>query len=322
MGDGPDGDGEGLGALKASAAGTSAAGLQGVPAGWFAELSEMWPGQALALEAREVLHQARSEYQDVLVFRNPAFGKVLCLDGVIQVTERDEHAYQEMITHLPVCSLPTAAKRALVIGGGDGGVLRELSRHASLETIEIAELDAMVPEVSKRFFPQLAVGFADPRVTVHITDGFKFLREAEEGAYDVIVVDSSDPVGPAAVLFERPFFELMARAVRPGGVICTQAESLWLHLDIIKELAAMCKDVFRGGSVAYGYTTIPTYPSGQIGFMLCSKPGGEPVDFREPRQPPPAAGALPPLKYYNADIHRAAFVLPQFAVEAIGGALS
>jgi spermidine synthase len=215
-----------------------------------------------------------------------------------------------------------------VVGGGDGGVLRELSRHASLEEIHIAEIDGMVIDVSKKHFPGMAVGFADPRVSVHVCDGIKFVQEAAEGTYDLIVVDSSDPVGPAEVLFQRPFFEYMHRALKPGGVVCTQAESLWYHMDIIKSLAAMCREVFAGGSVQYAYTTIPTYPSGQIGFMVCAKAGAEgaaPLAPREPRQAPPgepAGAGYPPLRYYNSEVHRAAFTLPTFARDALAGSLS
>ena len=187
-----------------------------------------------------------------------------------------------MITHLPVCALPHTPKKALVVGGGDGGVLRELSRYESLEEIHIAEIDGMVIDVSKKYFPKMAVGFSDPRVSVHVCDGIKFVQDAEENTYDVIVVDSSDPVGPAEVLFQEPFFQYMHRAPKPGGIVCTQAESQWYHLEIIKSLAAMCKKVFVGGTVQYAYTTIPTYPSGQIGFMVCTKAGGEGGD-NDPR---------------------------------------
>jgi spermidine synthase len=223
--------------------------------------------------------------------------------------------------------LQTAPKKALVVGGGDGGVLRELSRHSSFEEIHIAEIDGMVIEVSKKHFPQMAVGFSDPRVSVHVCDGIKFVQDAPENTYDVIIVDSSDPVGPAEVLFQRPFFEYMHRALKPGGVVCTQAESLWYHIEIIKSLAAMCKDVFVGGTVQYAFTTIPTYPSGQIGFMICSKadPGAEPLDPRTPRQPAPGCPegrGYTKLRYYNSDVHRAAFTLPTFAREALADSLS
>lgn len=166
--------------------------------------------------------------------------------GVIQCTDRDEFSYQEMIAHLPLCSLDAPPKKVLVVGGGDGGVLREVTRHESVEAVDLAEIDGMVVDVSKKHFPKMAVGFQDPRVSVHICDGIDFVKKAPPGSYDAIIVDSSDPVGPAEVLFQRPFFEAMHAALRPGGVVCTQAESLWLHLPIIKSLAEMCSSVFAG----------------------------------------------------------------------------
>ncbi|GMH33086.1 hypothetical protein BSKO_00920 [Bryopsis sp. KO-2023] len=302
------------------AAGSFDQGYNAVKDGWFTELGVMWPGQGLSLKVKEILYRGKSNFQDVAVFESESNGTVLVLDGVIQCTDKDEFSYQEMIVHLPLCSLETAARRVLVVGGGDGGVLREIAKHSSVEKIDIAEIDEKVVSVSKEFFPKMAVGFSDPRVSLRICDGIDFVKNAEEGSYDVIIVDSSDPVGPAEVLFERPFFEAMHRALRPGGVACTQAESVWLHMDIIKELASMCKDVFRGGSISYGYTTIPTYPSGQIGFMTCFKAeeGKGPVNPSQPKQPPPQG----PLRYYNSAIHTAAFVLPEFASQALAGSLS
>jgi len=307
------------------APGTFEAGVSAAKEGWFTELSTMWPGQGLSLEIEEVLYKGKSEFQDIVVFKSKAFGKVLVLDGVIQTTDRDEFSYQEMIAHLPLCALKNEPKKVLVVGGGDGGVLRELARHSTLEVIHQAELDEEVAKVSKKFLPQLAVGYDDPRVETSFTDGIKFAQDAPEGTYDAIIVDSSDPVGPAAVLFEKPFFTYMHRALKPGGIIATQGESLWLHLPTIEELAKMCHSVFEGGDVKYGYTTIPTYPSGQIGFMVCSKKleDGSKVDVTLPKRSPPAgSNGLPPLRYYNEEIHKAAFVLPSFARDALASSCS
>mmetsp|Transcript_473 Transcript_473/g.1160 ORF Transcript_473/g.1160 Transcript_473/m.1160 type:complete len:309 (-) Transcript_473:41-967(-) len=301
--------------------------VKGIKDGWFTELSPMWPGMGMSLKVEEVLFTGRSQFQDVCVFRSATFGNVLLLDGVIQATERDEFSYQEMITHLPLCALKTPAKKVLIVGGGDGGVLREMARYKSIEEIHMAEIDGMVPEVSKKYFPKMAVGFNDPRCQVHICDGIEFVRNAQESSYDAIIVDSSDPVGPAEVLFEKPFFEALHRAVRPGGIVCTQAESIWLHLDIIKSLAGMCASVFEGGSVSYAHTTIPTYPSGQIGMMLCVKaePGHELMDPRQPRQqvpPCPDSVETPALRYYTPDVHRSAFSMPKFAADALESSLT
>jgi spermidine synthase len=292
-------------------------GLSTVIPGWFSEISPMWPGEAHSLKVEKILFQGKSDYQDVMVFQSATYGKVLVLDGVIQLTERDECAYQEMITHLPLCSIPNP-KKVLVIGGGDGGVLREVSRHSSVEKIDICEIDKMVVDVSKQFFPEIAVGFEDPRVTLNIGDGVAFLKAAPEGTYDAVIVDSSDPIGPAQELFEKPFFESVAKALRPGGVVCTQAESIWLHMHIIEDIVANCRQVFKG-SVDYAWTTVPTYPSGMIGFMLCSTEGPS-VDFKHPVNPideNDSHQAGRPLKFYNSEIHSAAFCLPTFAKRAI-----
>ncbi|KAH7660140.1 Spermidine/spermine synthase eukaryotes protein [Dioscorea alata] len=286
--------------------------------GWFSEMSPMWPGEAHSLKVEHILFQGKSLYQNVMVFQSSTYGKVLVLDGVIQVTERDECAYQEMITHLPLCSIPSP-KKVLVIGGGDGGVLREVSRYSSVEVIDICEIDAMVVDVSKKFFPKLAIGFEDPRVSLHIGDGVAFLKNAPEGTYDAVIVDSSDPIGPAQELFEKPFFESVARALRPGGVVCTQAESIWLHMHIIEDIVSVCRQIFKG-SVNYAWTTVPTYPSGVIGFMLCSTKGPA-VDFMHPVNQIDENDSFNktkgPLKFYNPEIHSAAFCLPSFAKRII-----
>ncbi|CAL9766283.1 unnamed protein product [Musa acuminata subsp. burmannicoides] len=299
--------------------GKPADGVSSVIPGWFSEISPLWPGEAHSLKVEKVLFQGKSDYQNVMVFQSSTYGRVLVLDGVIQVTERDECAYQEMITHLPLCSIPNP-KKVLVIGGGDGGVLREVSRYSSVEQIDICEIDKMVVDVSKQFFPHLVVGYEDPRVTLHIGDGVAFIKGVPEGTYDAVIVDSSDPIGPAQELFEKPFFESIAKVLRPGGVLCTQAESIWLHMQLIEGILSACRQVFKG-SVNYAWTTVPTYPSGVIGFMLCSTEG-PPVDFQHPvchiDEDEVSKKSKGPLKFYNSEIHSAAFCLPSFAKRIIG----
>jgi len=275
--------------------------------GWFSELGQMWPGQALSLKVDEVLYHEKSDFQDILVFKSSNYGNVLVLDGAIQVTERDEHAYQEMAAHLVLCAHP-CPKKVVVIGGGDGGVLREIAKHSTVEEIIICEIDKQVPEVSKKYLPGLAKGFDDPRVTVRIGDGVKYLEE-QKAQFDIIIVDSSDPIGPAEMLFEKPFYTSMRNALREGGIALTQAECLWLHLDMIKRLVEQSKDLYK--NVSYAYTTVPTYPSGQIGFCICSLRDQSP---NEPVRTLPADQ----LQYYNEHIHRASFVLPEFARKVLG----
>jgi len=180
----------------------------------------------MTLEVKKVLHVEKSQYQDVLVFESAHHGNVLVLDNVIQCVERDEFAYQEMIAHLALNAHPDP-KRVLVIGGGDGGVLREVVKHACVDEAILCDIDEAVPRVSKLYLPKMAEGLAHPKSTVHIGDGFKFLDEYKN-SFDVIITDSSDPDGPAEVLFGKSYFQLLYNALRPGGVITTQGETFLL----------------------------------------------------------------------------------------------
>ncbi|KAK0370792.1 spermidine synthase [Colletotrichum limetticola] len=286
----------------------------------------MWPGQAMTLKVKKVIHHEKSQYQDVLIFESTDYGMVLVLDNVIQATERDEFSYQEMITHLAMNSHPNP-KKVLVIGGGDGGVLREVVKHECVEEAILCDIDEAVIRLSKQYLPNMAVGFDHPKSKTHVGDGFKFLEEYKN-TFDVIITDSSDPEGPAESLFQKPYFQLLHDALREGGVITTQgctfpfvqeyrghqtAENQWLHMPLISKLKKDCKEIFPVAE--YAYTTIPTYPSGQIGFMVCTKDAGRNV--KEPLRKWSAEEEEKLCKYYNADIHKAAFVLPNFAKKAL-----
>ncbi|KAJ5291736.1 spermidine synthase [Penicillium angulare] len=279
--------------------------------GWFAEKSNMWPGQAMSLKVNQVLHHEKSKYQDVLVFESSDYGNVLVLDNVIQCTERDEFSYQEMITHLAMNSHPNP-KKVLVIGGGDGGVLREVVKHASVEEAILCDIDEAVPRVSETHLRGMSIGFKHPNAKKYIGDGFEFLK-AKKNEFDVIITDSSDPEGPAESLFKKSYFELLNGALREGGVITTQAESQWLHLPLIVDLKKACGEVFPVAE--YAFTTIPTYPSGQIGFMVCCKDANRNV--REPVRSWSREEEDKLCRYYNADVHRASFVLPSFTRKAL-----
>ena len=283
-----------------------------VKEGWFKEKEVMWPGQAFSLKVEKVLHEAKSQYQDILVFDSSSYGRVLVLDGVIQLTERDEFAYQEMIVNLPMMSHPQP-RHILIIGGGDGGVLREVSRHTEVETITMCEIDKMVVDVAKKFFGgSTATAFDDPRLNLQFQDAAEYIKNFP-GHFDVIIVDSSDPVGPAETLYTREFYMGLRQALRQGGVICTQGECMWLHLELIGEVLTHCRELFP--TVDYAYTCVPSYPSGQIGFLLCSldrAPGALKQPAREVE-----ADLLAQLRYYNPRVHRAAFILPNFAEKII-----
>ncbi|CAL9031093.1 unnamed protein product [Prunus brigantina] len=204
-----------------------------------------------------------------------------------------------MITHLPLCSIQNP-KMVLLIGGGDGGILREISRHSSVQQIDICEIDTMLIDVYKKYFPGIAIGYEDPRVTLHVKDGKlattrnAFIKSVPEGTYDAIIVDAFDPIRPDHELHEGPFFELVAKALRPGGVMCIQAESIWFPSLDIEHLTE----------------------NGVIGFLLCSTEG-QFVDFRNPVNPLDPNNsygvAKEPLKFYNPEVHLAAFCLPTFA---------
>lgn len=284
--------------------------------GWFHERGSLWPGQAFTLKIKEVLYHKKSRYQDILVFDSETYGKVFVLDGVIQCTERDEYSYQEMMAHIPLYAHP-CPRKVLVIGGGDGGVLREIARHPGVAEIVLCELDQDVIDVSKRHLPFMAAGFADPRVTVRVMDGSRFMRE-NAAAFDVIITDSSDPVGPAQALFEAPFYKAMQGSLREGGIVCTQGECAWLHAGLIRPLVDSIAPLFA--TVEYAYCTIPSYPSGQIGFVIATK-GGIGDGKKGCREPvrAPEEDVQKKLRYYTPEVHRAAFVLPAFAQRAIFG---
>ncbi|KAJ8901942.1 hypothetical protein NDN08_004144 [Rhodosorus marinus] len=274
--------------------------------GWFHERGQLWPGQAMSIKVEEVLFEGKSDFQDVLVFRSSTYGTVLVLDGVIQVTDRDEFSYQEMMCHVPM-NLHECPRRVLVVGGGDGGVVREILKHDTVEEVVLCEIDRMVIEMSKTYLPGLACGYNDPRVSVQIMDGAEYMRQ-HMNYFDVIITDSSDPIGPAETLFQQPYFEAIASALTENGVMCSQGECMWLHLDIIKPTLRMCEKLFP--SVGYAYTCIPTYPSGQIGEIICSK---RQLDVSKPL----TQRTIPDLKYYSPEVHSAAFVLPEFCRRAL-----
>jgi len=265
----------------------------------------------MSLKIEEVMWEGRSDFQDILVFKSTTYGMVLALDGVIQLTERDEHAYQEMITHIPMHAHPDP-KSVLIVGGGDGGVLREVCRHSGVEKIVMCEIDPTVCDIAKKFFSNsTATAFNDPRVTLVHADAAEFVKD-KAAEFDVVIVDSSDPVGPAETLFTAGFYGSLRHAMKPGAIMCNQGECIWLHLQLIGDVLGSCKEVFP--SVDYAFTTIPTYPSGQIGFLMCSTTPN--AVLRAPvRSPEPELASK--LKYYSSAVHAAAFVLPEFAERVV-----
>ncbi|KAJ8753584.1 hypothetical protein K2173_022825 [Erythroxylum novogranatense] len=282
--------------------------------GWYADAEQDWPGEARLMKVEKVLFRGKSKHHDIAVFESSAHGKVVVLNNVLQITEKDEFAYQEMLTHLPLCSIPNP-KKVLLLGGGDGGILKEVSRHSSVEQIHLCELDEMVINVYKEFFPRIAIGLTDPRVTTYIGDGIEFLKSVAQGTYDAIIIDAFQQMGTLAEeLADKSFLESVARALRPGGVMACPADSLWKDEFSVSDTVASCRKIF-GGSVNYAWCTVPAYPSGMCGYMLCAMEG-RPVDFKHPINPlnPENYGVdNGPPKFYNSEVHTAAFCLPGLA---------
>ncbi len=272
--------------------------------GWFSEICPMWQGISLSLKIDKVLYSKKSKYQQIDLFETTNHGKMLVLDGIIQLTQSDEFAYQEMLAHVPLFAHPNP-ERILVIGGGDGGILREAGRHKGIKQIDFCEIDEEVINVCKTFLPEMACGFDDPRVTVHICDGNEFVNQ-HKNQYDVIIVDSSDPIGPGEALFEEPFYKSLKGALKKDGLIATQGESFFMHKDCVINLAKITKRLFP--IQGYSYFLVPTYPGGNIGICLGSlgpklnRPNRQISDDLQGQ-----------LKYYTPKIHEASFVLPNFA---------
>lgn len=276
--------------------------------GWFSETSDIWPGIALSMEIEKKLFSKKSKYQQIDLYQTRHHGKMLVLDGVIQLTEFDEFAYQEMLTHTPLFAHP-CPESVLVIGGGDGGVLREAARHESIKSIEICEIDEDVISVSKEFLPDMSCGFKDPRVVVRIADANKFIHQ-KQNEYDVIIVDSSDPVGPGEILFEQHFYEGCKKALKKDGLVAIQGESFFLHDDKVSKMVGLIKQLFP----IHGYSNflVPTFTGGHIGICF----GSNKSEVKKPSRNIPAK-IQDKMKYYNAKVHEASFVLPHFAEKLI-----
>lgn len=282
--------------------------------GWFTETNG-GNNPVLSVDVDQVLHHERSKYQDILVFKSKSFGKVLVLDNAIQCTERDEFSYQEMISFLPLNSHPEPTD-VLIIGGGDGGVAREVAKHPCVQRVTQCEIDEKVVEVSKKYLPFMAEGFDSPKLTLHIGDGLQFIKETNQ-KFDIIITDSSDPVGPAVALFQKQYYDGLKRILKPGGIVCSQGESIWFDLKLIQSMVQMCRELFP--VVDYASIYIPTYPSGQIGFLLCSSTPD--IDFRNPVHKFSEQQLKDMnIRYYSPEMHHAAFVLPRFARQSLNEA--
>ncbi len=270
---------------------------------WFQETLEISSGRSVSIEYTRQLANKKSLFQTIEVYDTRACGRMLVLDGAIQLTEADHFAYHEMLVHVPLLTHPNP-KRVLIVGGGDGGALAEVLKHSSVEEVVVCEIDAEVIEIAKEFFPCIAEGYKDSRTQVHIADAAEYIKKYKN-AFDVICVDSSDPVGPAIVLFGAEFYHNLFQSLTVHGLVSAQSESMFYHRHFIQKFMQQNQTIFP--YVNYYYTMVPTYPSGTIGFLLCSKSNPARTSLDESR-----IQALGTLQYYHCAMHQAAMVLPEF----------
>ncbi|NPV79386.1 MAG: polyamine aminopropyltransferase [Firmicutes bacterium] len=272
---------------------------------WFYELQTQ--NMKLGLRISRTLAQEKTPYQDLLVVDTLEYGRLLALDGAIQLTVSDEFIYHEMIAHVPLMAHEDP-KSVLVVGGGDGGTVREIVKHLSVEHVDLVEIDERVLDVCRRFFPEISRSLSDPRVRVAVGDGIEFVKKATS-QYDVIIIDSSDPIGPGVGLFEKEFYQGVFDALKPEGLFVAQTESPFSNRDLIQRVYASAKSIFP--KAALYLAPIPTYPSGLWSFTTGSK-------VYDPISP---ARSMPDdivCRYYTPEIHKAAFALPRFVKELIG----
>ena len=262
----------------------------------------------------ERLFEARTDHQHVLIFRNRSFGRVLALDGVIQTTEADEFIYHEMMVHVPVLA-HGSVRRVLIVGGGDGAILREVLHHRAIRQVVQVEIDRSVIDLCRRYLPNHAKdAFEDPRVSIVIDDGLHFLQQTDE-RFDLILTDSTDPDGPAENLFSRPYYAACKACLTPGGVLVTQNGVAFLQLDEVRSSAKHFETLFLDWH--FFTAAIPTYAGGIMVFGWASdNPKLRQQDVKTLQRRFSQSGFA--TRYYTPDIHRSAFALPQYILDAIG----
>ena len=279
--------------------------------GWTVETLHDDYAQAL-LESR-VLYDSETEHQRLRVIENPRFGRVLTLDGVVQTTEGDEFIYHEMMAHVPILA-HGAARRVLIIGGGDGGMAREVLRHSTIEHVTMVEIDAGVVEFSKHYLPSLSDGaFDDRRLNLVIADGAAYVREAAD-KFDVIIVDSTDPIGPGEVLFTDSFYGHAKRCLAEGGILVTQNGVPFLQGEELTNTMRAFKALFADATCYLA--TVPTYAGGPMAFGWGTDGGARdvPLDTLQGRF---AASGID-TRYYTPEAHLGAFGLPGYVAKLIG----
>lgn len=269
---------------------------------WITELQV--PGLKISCQATQTLRLEKTDFQELAVVVTEVFGRMLILDGAIQITERDEFVYHEMITQVALNSHPNPGK-VVIIGGGDGGTLREVVKHPSVQEGTLVEIDERVIQAGRDFFPQLSCSFNDPKSKLLITDGIQFVKE-NKNAFDVIIVDSTDPIGPAVELFSEAFYKNCYEALKDDGMLVVQSESPFLNEEVIQKCYGGINKAFP--TTKLYLANVPTYPSGLWTFTIGSK--------KYDPETPIFTGKLD-WKYYTQEVHRAAFILPPFVAGII-----
>ncbi|AGL03231.1 polyamine aminopropyltransferase [Desulfoscipio gibsoniae] len=273
---------------------------------WFTE--DQTKHLRIGCRVREVLFSGQSPFQKVAVLDTVEFGRMLTLDNVIQTNIKDEFVYHEMITHVGLNTHPNP-KKVLVIGGGDGGAVREIVKHKGIEKVVHVEIDQMVIDVAKKFFPELSSGFEDPRVEILVDDGIKHVKE-NKGVYDMIIVDSTDPVGPAVGLFGEEFYRSVFDALTEDGLFVAQTESPFFNSSLITQVTTTISGIYPLNRLFWA--VVPTYPGGYWTFTMGSKK-------HDPLTVELNQGKIAALKtkWYSPEVHRSAFVLQPFVKELL-----
>lgn len=268
----------------------------------------------LTVGVNEVLFSEKSAYQKVEIFATDTWGNLMVIDGMVMLSEKDEFVYHEMIAHPAMFTHPEP-KKVLIIGGGDGGTAREVLRHRSVEQVDMVEIDETVIRAAKEFLPEVGA-WDDPRLNVKVEDGIAFIKNAES-TYDVILIDGSDPVGPAEGLFTAEFLELCKNALSTDGVFAAQTESPWVvsYHHSISSVHSSLTEMYPYSGLYLAH--IPLYPAGMWCFMTAGKKESslDPKVVERVREGLSDFGEQ--LRYYNAEIHTAAFALPNFVDEII-----
>ena len=278
---------------------------------WFEET--LYPDYGQRFLISRTLFRQKTEFQELAIHETPAFGRILTLDGVCQTTERDEFFYHEMMTHLPILA-HGQVRKVLIIGGGDGGILRETLKHQSVEKATLVEIDPAVIELTKTYIPTIpGQAFEDPRTDLVIGDGVKFVAETEEN-YDVVMVDSTDPIGPAEVLFQTDFYAQCKRCLTERGIMVTQNGVPFLQPDEFTTTYKRLRTLFSDAS--FYFVPVPTYIGSQMSLSWASR---DPANRQQSRETIAQrfAAAHMETKYYTPEIHLAAFAMPAYLQKLI-----